>query len=69
MIGKVCTKTSALFLCDMQEKFRRTIQYFPQIINVCNRMLKAAQVLDVPIVVTEQYKRLVQFWTRQAAGK
>lgn len=56
-LGRVCTKSTALFLCDMQEKFRKTIQFYPQILNVSNRMLKAAQALDLPVVVTEQYPK------------
>jgi len=41
----------------MQEKFRKTIQYYPHILNVSNRMLKAAQALELPVVVTEQYPK------------
>ncbi|XP_005108331.1 isochorismatase domain-containing protein 2 [Aplysia californica] len=56
-IGKIAFKNSALFICDMQEKFRPTIQYFPQIINVANRLLTAAQELEMPVLVTEQYPK------------
>jgi len=56
-LGRVTPKTSVLFLCDMQEKFRQSIQYFPQVISVSNRMLKGAEALDIPIIVTEQYKK------------
>jgi len=56
-IGKVAVKSSALFLCDMQEQFRKTIQYYPQIIEVSSRMLQAAKVLEMPVVVTEQYPK------------
>ncbi|XP_006026829.2 isochorismatase domain-containing protein 2 isoform X1 [Alligator sinensis] len=54
-LGKVVPKTSILFLCDMQEKFRPTVAYFPQIVAVAARMLQVAQTLEVPVVVTEQY--------------
>ena len=56
-LGKIAVKNSGLFLCDMQEKFRKTIQYYPQILNVSARMLGAAKVLDMPIIVTEQYPK------------
>jgi len=56
-IGKVTAKTSTLFLCDMQEKFRKTIQYYPEIIEVSKRMLQAAHILDMPVVVTEQFPK------------
>ena len=56
-IGKLVVKNSALFLCDMQEKFRPTISYYPQVIEVARRMLEAAKILDMPVVVTEQYPK------------
>ena len=56
-IGRLSVKSSGLFLCDMQEKFRKTISYYPQILTVSARMLQAAKVLDIPVVVTEQYPK------------
>uniref|UniRef100_A0A8D0GZE9 Isochorismatase domain containing 2 n=1 Tax=Sphenodon punctatus TaxID=8508 RepID=A0A8D0GZE9_SPHPU len=56
-LGKVVPKTSILFLCDMQEKFRPNIAYFPQIVSVAARMLQVARVLEVPVIVTEQYPK------------
>uniref|UniRef100_A0A915MB61 Isochorismatase domain-containing protein 1 n=3 Tax=Meloidogyne TaxID=189290 RepID=A0A915MB61_MELJA len=45
---------SALLVCDMQDKFRNHIQYFPQIVEVTRRMIEAANLLDIKIVATEQ---------------
>ncbi|KAK7099092.1 isochorismatase domain-containing protein 2-like [Littorina saxatilis] len=56
-LGKLVAKNSCLFLCDMQDKFRPTIQYFPQVVSVSARMLQAARLLDMPVVVTEQYPK------------
>merc|ERR1712137_929017 len=56
-IGRITVKNSGLFLCDMQEKFRKTISFYPQILAVSSRMLKAAQILEIPVVVTEQYPK------------
>lgn len=56
-IGKLVPGRTALFLCDLQEKFRKTIQYFPEIVEVSNRMLRTAKALDMPVVVTEQYPK------------
>ena len=56
-LGKFSIKNSALFLCDMQEKFRGNIAYYPQIITVANRMLQAAEALEMPVFVTEQYPK------------
>ena len=54
-IGRLSVKNSALFLCDMQEKFRKTISFYPQIISVSARMLAASKILKIPVIVTEQY--------------
>ncbi|XP_032119081.1 isochorismatase domain-containing protein 2 isoform X2 [Sapajus apella] len=39
-LGRVLPGSSILFLCDMQEKFRHKIAYFPQIVSVAARMLR-----------------------------
>ncbi|XP_064236861.1 isochorismatase domain-containing protein 2 isoform X2 [Aotus nancymaae] len=54
-LGRVFPGSSILFLCDMQEKFRHKIAYFPQIVSVAARMLRVAQLLEVPVMLTEQY--------------
>ena len=60
-LGKVAVKNTGLFLCDMQEKFRKTISYYPQILEVSRRMLGAANVLNLPVIVTEQYPKGILF--------
>ncbi|XP_074163366.1 isochorismatase domain-containing protein 2 [Sminthopsis crassicaudata] len=54
-LGRVLPGSSILFLCDMQEKFRGVISFFPQIVAVSARMLQVARVLDIPVMLTEQY--------------
>jgi len=56
-LGKLYPKSSALFVCDMQEKFRPSIKFFPEIINVAGRMLSAAKILEMPVITTEQYPK------------
>jgi len=56
-IGRLAAATSSLFLCDMQEGFRKTIMYYPQVIEVSRRMLETAKTLDMSVVVTEQYPK------------
>ncbi|CAH2319399.1 isochorismatase domain-containing 2 isoform X2 [Pelobates cultripes] len=56
-IGKLSQPSSVLFLCDLQEKFRHNIAFFPQIVSVAARMLQAAKILEVPIIITEQYPK------------
>ncbi|XP_056399563.1 isochorismatase domain-containing protein 2 isoform X2 [Hyla sarda] len=56
-IGKLRQQSSALFLCDMQEKFRHNIAFFNQIVSVAGRILQTAKILEIPIIVTEQYPK------------
>ncbi|XP_077106786.1 isochorismatase domain-containing protein 2 [Ranitomeya variabilis] len=56
-IGKLGQHSSVLFLCDMQEKFRHSISFFNQIVSVSARILQTAKILEIPVVVTEQYPR------------
>ncbi len=56
-LGLVKASTSALFLCDMQVKFAPNIAYFAQIVQNSKRVLGAAQVMDLPVLATEQYPK------------
>lgn len=44
-MARILPESSILFLCDMQEKFRPSIAYFPQIVSVAARMLKVCSAL------------------------
>ncbi|GMT22680.1 hypothetical protein PFISCL1PPCAC_13977, partial [Pristionchus fissidentatus] len=48
-------KESVLFVCDLQEKFRKAIPQFGEVCEITRRLVKTAQVLKVPIICTEQY--------------
>lgn len=48
---------SILLLCDLQEKFRPAVKYFPQIVETSNKLLQACRILEIPYVVTEQYPK------------
>ncbi|XP_023221286.1 isochorismatase domain-containing protein 2-like [Centruroides sculpturatus] len=56
-VGQLLPKQTCVFLCDMQEKFRPTIKYFNEIVQVSSRILKGAKALDIPVIVTEQYRK------------
>jgi len=56
-VGKLTQKNTAIFLCDLQEKFRDKIQYFSSIVEAASRLLKLAKILNMPVVVTEQYPK------------
>ena len=38
-VGRLATNSCFFFLCDMQEKFRPTIKYYPEIITVADKMV------------------------------
>ncbi|KAI1212460.1 Isochorismatase hydrolase [Annulohypoxylon truncatum] len=44
----------AVFVCDMQEKFRPAIWHFDEIILTAQKVLRAAQILKIPAYVTTQ---------------
>ena len=56
-VGRIVPKTSAVFLCDMQVKFRPNISYFDQIVFNSNRVLHAAKIMGIPVMATEQYPK------------
>ncbi|XP_063953701.1 isochorismatase domain-containing protein 1-like [Lytechinus pictus] len=55
--GNISPETSALFVCDMQEKFKPAIKYFDDIAFVAKRLIEGAYILDIPVIVTEQYPK------------
>ncbi|KAI8473424.1 MAG: Isochorismatase-like protein [Monoraphidium minutum] len=53
--GCLSAGSAALFVCDVQERFRPIIAGFPGVIDVTRRMVRGAGVLGLPVLVTEQY--------------
>eukprot|EP00878_Enallax_costatus_P024792 GHUV01026481.1.p1 GENE.GHUV01026481.1~~GHUV01026481.1.p1 ORF type:complete len:166 (+),score=44.81 GHUV01026481.1:286-783(+) len=56
-LGKLQQKSTALFVCDIQERFRPVITGMPAVVDTVRRMIKGANVLGLPVVVTEQYPK------------
>ncbi|KAG1472610.1 hypothetical protein G6F56_001435 [Rhizopus delemar] len=54
---KLTPQTTSLFICDVQERFKGVIWEYPSVISIAEKMIRASKVLDIPIVVTEQYPK------------
>jgi hypothetical protein len=46
-----------LFICDIQESFRHKIHSFPTILSAARKMLVGSEILDIPVLTTEQYPK------------
>ncbi|KAK5699439.1 hypothetical protein LTS12_028450, partial [Elasticomyces elasticus] len=54
-ISRACRiRNPALFICDIQEKFRPVIYEYPKLINTTTKLLKAASSLQTPLYITTQ---------------
>ncbi|KAJ1649111.1 hypothetical protein IWQ61_009695 [Dispira simplex] len=56
-IGRLHPKTSALFICDIQERFRSHIHAIDSLVSTAQKMIGASNILSIPIYVTEQYSQ------------
>jgi nicotinamidase-related amidase len=57
MSGKLERDRTALVVVDVQEGFRRAIPDFERIAKATATLIAGAEVLDVPVVITEQYPK------------
>ncbi|VVT45432.1 uncharacterized protein SAPINGB_P000748 [Magnusiomyces paraingens] len=47
----------AIFICDIQERFRPAIFGFDEVVRTSRRVLEAARILGLPVYVTTQNKK------------
>ena len=53
----IARESTALVVIDLQEAFRQAIPDFGEVVANVARMARGAQILGVPVLVTEQYPR------------
>ncbi|KAL9936963.1 hypothetical protein V8E36_004198 [Tilletia maclaganii] len=53
-VTRISARSTAVFVCDMQERFRTAIHGFDHVVNASAKVLCAAQILQLPVFTTEQ---------------
>ncbi|KAF9779558.1 Isochorismatase hydrolase [Thelephora terrestris] len=56
-IRRLDPKKTVLLVCDIQVKFRDAIYGFEEVVATTTKMLKIAKILEVPVIVSEQYPK------------
>mmetsp|Transcript_4053 Transcript_4053/g.6242 ORF Transcript_4053/g.6242 Transcript_4053/m.6242 type:complete len:202 (+) Transcript_4053:76-681(+) len=54
VMSRISPTDTVFLLCDIQEKFRTVIDKMPNVIHIASRLVKAATVLKIPVIATEQ---------------
>ena len=57
-LGYLDPKSTALFLCDIQERFEKSIELFDMVVSNAKRVVQASNLMNIPIVATEQYPKV-----------
>jgi len=56
-LARISQKSTALFVCDIQQVFSPLIHEMPSVVAGASALMQTAAVLDVPMLVTEQYPK------------
>ncbi|XP_057369256.1 zinc finger protein 836-like isoform X2 [Daphnia carinata] len=54
-VGKIPVDKTAVFLCDLQEKFRPAMLHFSEVVSNAKKLVESTKILGIPLIVTEQY--------------
>lgn len=57
-VGKLSPSTTALLVCDVQERFRPLIHKMETVIRTTNFLTSVAKELEIPVVATQQYTKV-----------
>ncbi len=53
--NRIRIQSTAFLLCDVQGQFRPHIHGFQHVVDTSSKMIEAGKILDIPLLVTEQY--------------
>lgn len=56
-LGALKADSTALFVCDLQDKFKPAMLYFDEIVATSKKLLQVSKVLQLKVIVTEQYPK------------
>ena len=62
LLGRIAVPKTALFDCDIQEKFAKNIKYFPQVVENTKKLLGASKIMKMPVIYTEQYPKGIEIY-------
>ena len=57
-LGSLDPNHTAVMVCDLQEKFAPSILHFDTIVQNADRLVQAANILQMPVLATEQYPKV-----------
>ncbi|GAA5846227.1 hypothetical protein JCM3766R1_000757 [Sporobolomyces carnicolor] len=60
-VARLIPSRTAFLCCDIQERFRMHIHSYPSVIAIADKMIRAAAILNVPVIATEQSPRALPF--------
>jgi nicotinamidase-related amidase len=58
VVGKLRPETTTMLLCDVQERFRPLMYHGETMIRTCQYLTSVAHLLQMPVVVTQQYTKV-----------
>ncbi|GAA6022174.1 hypothetical protein JCM11491_005116 [Sporobolomyces phaffii] len=53
-VARLVPSKTAFLCCDIQERFRARIHAYGSVVATADKMIRAAKILQVPVIVTEQ---------------
>jgi nicotinamidase-related amidase len=68
-VSKLSRESAALAVIDMQEAFRPVISDFGEVSERIAKAVEGAQLLEVPVIVTEQYPRGLKHTASEIAAR